>query len=218
MAQFAAAALLFDMDGTLVDSTGSVERCWDALSERYELDAVAVRAAAHGVRARDTIAKFLPEHLRDEAFHWLEARESSDLDGVVEIAGAAQMLLALNELAAPWAIVTSATPVLAFARLEAAGLPRPRILVTADRIANGKPAPDGYLLAADELGVSARTSIVLEDVPAGIRAGQAAGATVVVRGGYRGPETVGLHTVDDYRAVRFDSALDDAGRILGSWG
>lgn len=213
-----AAALLFDMDGTLLDSTHAVISSWHRMAERYRLDVDEVLAVIHGVRAADTIARFLPESERLGAFEWLEEVESTTLDGVVPIPGAVELLTRLNELGAPWAIVTSATPRLARARLAAGGLPVPEMLVTTDQVALGKPAPDGYLRAADLLQVSATDCVVVEDVPAGIQAGRAAGATVVVRGEHGGDDAEGLIQIADYRATRIDWVDTPAGpRIIGHW-
>ncbi|HLP22751.1 MAG TPA: HAD-IA family hydrolase [Microbacteriaceae bacterium] len=214
MSRFDTAALLFDMDGTLIDSTGAVVIAWTRLCERYGLDPEALLAVAHGVPARATIAKFLPEREWDAAFAWIEEAESTLLDGVVAIPGAAELVRQLNAGSAPWAVVTSATPRLAHARLGAAGIELPDRLITADMVTHGKPSPDAYLLAAEQLGVEARDCIVVEDAPAGIRAGLAAGATVVVRGPHGGDEAHGLLEIADFA----ETVLDGTGpRVRGRW-
>ena len=191
-------AALFDMDGTLVDSTSAVETVWTEVAQRYGLDAAEVLAVAHGVRAVDTMRRFLPESEVAAAVAYLEARELTLLDGVVEIPGAVDFLAGLGT---PWAVVTSASPALAHARLRAAGIPVPSVLVTAADVEQGKPAPDGYLLAAQRLGVAASDCTVYEDAEAGIRAGLAAGAAVVVVGTWESETTVGLQRISDYRRV-----------------
>lgn len=217
MTAFSAEALLFDMDGTLIDSTGAVVAAWTELCGRYGIDAEALLAVAHGVPARATIAKFLPASEWDAAFEWIEEAESTLLDGIVEIPGASELVARLNAEGVPWAVVTSATPRLARARLGAAGVALPEraeLLVTADLVEHGKPSPDAYLLAATRLGVEARRSIVIEDAPAGIQAGRAAGATVVVRGPHGGADADGLLVIDDYLGTEIHSAGPG---VTGRW-
>jgi sugar-phosphatase len=167
-------AILSDLDGVLVDSTPAVVRTWIAWGERYGFDGGAVVEANHGRPARAVLAETLPAgaDLDAEAAAF-EAAEVADTEGVVALPGAAEVL------AAPVvAIVTSCTLRLARARLAAAGLQEPAVLVTADMVEHGKPAPDAYLLAAERLGVAPAGCIVLEDAPAGVEAGRAAGMAV----------------------------------------
>jgi mannitol-1-/sugar-/sorbitol-6-phosphatase len=173
-------AILFDLDGTLIDSTPCVDRCWRALAERIGVDFDSLRGTYHGVPARQTLARIMPDasdEEREEAFRWIEAEEIADTDGIVVLPGAADALGALP--LDRWAIVTSGTQALARARILAAGLPEPKLLVTADDVSVGKPAPDPYLLAARLLGVEPRRCLVVEDAPAGVAAGLASGATVL---------------------------------------
>jgi mannitol-1-/sugar-/sorbitol-6-phosphatase len=167
------AAVISDLDGVLVDSAAATARAWAAWGERHGVDGAAIQAANHGRPARDVVAEWVAAELVDaEAALLLEA-EVSDTRGVVAFAGAAAVL------AQPVvAIATSCTLTLARARLRAAGLREPAVLVTADQVARGKPAPDPYLLAASRLGVDPADCLVLEDAPSGIAAGRAAGMTV----------------------------------------
>jgi sugar-phosphatase len=167
-------AILSDLDGVLVDSTAAVERTWAAWGERLGVDGRAVVAANHGRPARDVLAELLPPDADvDAEAAAFEDAEVADTNGVVALPGAADVLAAPGV-----AIVTSCTLRLARARLEAAGLDEPEVLVTSDMVARGKPAPDPYLLAAERLGVEPSACVVLEDAPAGVAAGRAAGMTV----------------------------------------
>jgi sugar-phosphatase len=165
--------VLSDLDGVLIDSTEAIVRTWERWGRRLGLDARAVVDANHGRPARDVLAQFFaPEEVDAEAAAFEEA-ESTDTEGVVAMPGA-DAVLALPSVA----IVTSCTVRLARARLAAAGLPEPAVLVTSDLTARGKPAPDPYLLGAERMGVDPADCIVLEDARAGIAAGRAAGMTV----------------------------------------
>ncbi|WP_214475476.1 HAD-IA family hydrolase [Mesorhizobium sp. dw_380] len=173
------AAFLFDMDGTLINSIASAERVWSDWARRQGLDVAAFLPTIHGVRAIETIAGLAlpgvdPAH---EADLLLKA-EAADLDGIVPIAGAVAFLNALPP--ERWAIVTSAPRELALLRMKAAGIPVPAVLVAAEDVSRGKPAPDCFRLGAERLGVDARDCLVFEDAPAGIRAAEAAGAPVMV--------------------------------------
>ncbi|MCF6098450.1 HAD-IA family hydrolase [Mesorhizobium muleiense] len=173
------AALLFDMDGTVVNSIAAAERVWADWARRQDLDVAAFLPTIHGVRAIETIARLaLPgvDPMR-EADALLQA-EVADIDGILPIAGAAAFLASLPP--DRWAIVTSAPRELAVLRIAAAGIPLPATLVAAEDVSRGKPAPDCFRLAAERLGVDARDCLVFEDAPAGIAAAEAAGATVVV--------------------------------------
>jgi mannitol-1-/sugar-/sorbitol-6-phosphatase len=167
------AAVISDLDGVLVDSAAATTRAWMAWAARHGLDGAAIQAANHGRPSRDVLAELVPEEIVDaEAALLLEA-ELADARGVVAFPGAAGVL-ALPVVA----IATSCTHPLAVVRLRAAGLPLPGVLVTADQVPRGKPAPDPYLLAAERLGVDPADCLVLEDAPSGIAAGRAAGMTV----------------------------------------
>jgi sugar-phosphatase len=172
-----ARALLVDIDGTLIDSEAAVNRVWSAFAVRHGLDPAAVTKIAQGRPSRETIRALLhdPPQL-DAIAERFDADEVADVEGVVAYPGA-HALLAGD--ARPLAIVTSCTTALARARLRAAGLPTPDVLVTADEITNGKPDPEPFLLGAERLAVDPADCVVLEDAPAGITAGRAAGARVI---------------------------------------
>jgi sugar-phosphatase len=173
------AAFLFDMDGTVLDSIAVAERVWGAWALRHGLDVEAFLPTIHGVRAEETIRRQnlagIDVALETEA---ILRGEVADVEGVIPIPGAEAFLRALP--ADRWAVVTSAQRELALRRMAAAGLPLPAVLITAEDVSRGKPAPDGYVLAAERLGVAADACLVFEDAPAGLLAGEAAGAEVVV--------------------------------------
>ena len=169
------AAVISDLDGVLVDSSAPTVRSWRAWGERHGLDGEAIQAGNHGRPARAVIAEHVAPSQLDEEAAMLAHAETTDTDGVLALPGAGDVL-ALPQ--GRVAIATSCTAPLARARLAAAGLPVPDVLVTADQVENGKPAPDPYLLAAERLGVDPAACLVFEDAPAGIAAGRAAGMTV----------------------------------------
>ena len=174
-------AFLFDMDGTLLDSIASAIRAWSAWAERHGADFEDMRHRMHGMRAVETIRRWGPAHLDVEAeADALTEAEMEDVDDIVAISGAATFLAALPD--DRWALVTSAPRRLALRRIEAAGLPPPPLLVTADDVVRGKPQPDCFLKAAEMLGVAAEQCLVWEDAPAGIAAAEAAGMAVIVIG------------------------------------
>lgn len=170
-------ALLFDMDGVLVDSRPVVERTWRRWAARHGLDAEQILRLAHGRRTIDTLGQVAPHLAGPDEIAWLDAAELGDYDGLVAVPGAAKLLSALSAI--PWAIVTSAGPELARRRLAAAGLPLPSVLLCSDEVVKGKPEPEGYLIAAERLGVTPGRAVVFEDAPAGIAAGREAGCAVV---------------------------------------
>lgn len=175
--RFEVDAILFDIDGTLVDSTAAVERSWRTWAARRQLDIDAILASCHGRRSEDTIAELLPESEHGTAIAELYQLELTDLVGVVALPGAAELLTALPD--DRWAAVTSGARHLMETRLGAAGLPVPAVLVSSADVTVGKPDPQGYLLAAQRLGRQATACLVVEDAPAGIAAGLASGAVVV---------------------------------------
>ncbi|CAN7251224.1 HAD-IA family hydrolase [Microbacterium maritypicum] len=176
----AARAALLDMDGTLVDSTAVVERLWLAWAEPHGIDPETVLRTVHGRQGHQSMAIMLPE--RDHAINLHEndimlANEADDVDGVIEIPGARALLDALRPF--PHAIVTSANVALMTARMRAAGLAVPAQKVTAEDVSASKPDPEGFLRAAELLGIAPADCVVFEDSGAGIQAGLAAGMRVV---------------------------------------
>ena len=170
-------AILFDLDGVLLDSTGCFSRHWKDWAERHGLDFEQIRGMAHGVRTIETMRLVAPHLDVEKEAEQFNTNEVVDTAGVVAIEGAQQVLEALPE--GSWAIVTSGSSGLARARLRQAGLPMPSILVTADDVRQGKPAPEPYLRGAERLGIAAERCVVIEDAPAGITAGKKAGMRVI---------------------------------------
>ena len=168
------------MDGTLVDSGASVLRAWQWTAERLELPFALFEPYLHGIPADqvlDRVASFVPVEVRSSVVAEMLARQASDTDGVVAVPGAAEALASLP--ADRWTVVTSADRALAVSRIRAAGLPLPRQLVTAELTQVGKPAPDPYLYGAARLEVLPAACLVVEDSPAGVRSGRAAGCEVL---------------------------------------
>jgi mannitol-1-/sugar-/sorbitol-6-phosphatase len=170
-------AVLFDMDGTLVDSTRVVELAWGWWAERHDIPLEAVLSFSHGRPTIATMEHFLPTRDHTEELEEMERYEETQLEGILAVPGATQVVYALQSY--PWAIVTSAWRTLAEARVIAAGLPLPKVIVPVDETRNGKPHPEGYLLAAERLGVVPNECLVFEDTRPGIEAGVNAGMQVV---------------------------------------
>jgi sugar-phosphatase len=170
------AAVLFDLDSTLVDSSAAVDRSWRRWAAEYDLT-TADLGEHTGLPSRETVARLLVPEDVDVGAALIEQLEVTDTNGVVALPGAAEAMAAVP--VDRQAVVTSCTAALASARLIAAGLVPPRVVVTVDRLRHGKPAPDGYLLAAAELGSAAPDCLVVEDSAAGISAARAAGCAVL---------------------------------------
>jgi mannitol-1-/sugar-/sorbitol-6-phosphatase len=173
-------AILFDLDGTLVDSATRVQRLWLEWSRKHDIDPHFLLEVMHGRRADETIRIVAPHLPVQEEFQALEEEEILDMEGVRPYSSAGELLgrLSLRQ----WAIVTSGTRRVARARLRHVGLPEPEVFITADDVQPGKPAPDGYLLAARRLDLDPVDCVVIEDAPAGIQAGKAAGMRVIAVG------------------------------------
>lgn len=169
--------VLFDMDGVLIDSTPVVARVWRDWALEHGFDPAEVVARAHGRPSLATVREYLPHADHAAMNREVERREMADVAGIRPLPGARALLEALPR--DRWAIVTSCTAPLARVRIAAGGLPQPPQLVTADDVAQGKPSPDAFLLGARRLGVAPAACLVIEDVPAGVRAGKAAGARVL---------------------------------------
>jgi len=172
-----AAALLFDLDGVLINSTPTVARVWRRWAIEHGFNPDEVVARAHGRPSLTTVREYLPNADHQAENREVERREIADLEGVVPLPGALDLLSSLPE--DRWTIVTSCTRPLAEVRIKAAGLPLPRKLITSNDITHGKPNPEPFLKGASVLGVPASDCVVFEDVPAGVRAGKSAGARVI---------------------------------------
>ena len=177
MTEIHCAALLFDMDGVLINSTPAVARVWRRWAIEHGFNPEEVVARAHGRPSLTTVREYLPHADHEAENREVERREIEDLEGVIPLPGALDLLASLPD--DRWTIVTSCTRPLAEVRIRAAGLPLPKKLITSNDITNGKPHPDPYLKGASVLGFPAADCIVLEDVPAGVRSGKAAGARVI---------------------------------------
>jgi sugar-phosphatase len=211
-------AFLFDMDGTIISSIAAAERVWGNWAKGHGLDVEAFLPTMHGVRGIDTIRRLaLPGVDVEAEAKEIERLEIEDMEGVVPIAGAVAFLKSLP--ADRWAIVTSAPVALARLRLEAAGIPVPKVFITAEDVTKGKPAPDGYLLGASKLGVEAADCLVFEDVPAGILAGEGAGASVmVISATHSHPLDTGHASIASYEDVSIEVEADGRLALLRTKG
>lgn len=177
MTQLVCDAVLFDLDGVLIDSSTCIVRHWREWAQQHDLDLAAIMRVAHGMRTVETMRLIAPHLDVEEEAARFTAAEVAETDGVVQIEGASELLGMLP--ADAWAVVTSAGLALARSRMRRAGLPFPRLFVTSDDVKQGKPAPEAYLVAAERMGVATARCVVLEDSPAGIEAAHAAGMQVI---------------------------------------
>jgi mannitol-1-/sugar-/sorbitol-6-phosphatase len=206
--------VLFDLDGVLVDSDPAVTRVWGSWAREHGFDPQETVRRAHGRPSLATVRDLLPNGDYEKANREVERREIEDIEGLVPLPGVINLLGKLPD--DKWTIVTSCTRALASIRLNAAGLPFPRVLTTFEDVTEGKPAPEPYVKGAATLGLTASDCIVIEDAPAGIRAGKAAGARVIaLRTSETGPSLLEAGAdwlVDDCRAI--EAALDQACIVL----
>ncbi|MFK3676229.1 HAD-IA family hydrolase [Microbacterium sp. NPDC090218] len=210
-----ARAALLDMDGTLVDSTAVVERLWLAWAKPHGIEPETVLEVVHGRQGHQSMAILLPE--RDHEINLREnevmlATEADDVDGVIRIAGADALLAALQPH--PHAIVTSANVALMTARMGEAGLTIPALAVTAENVTASKPDPEGFLRAAEKLGIDPADCVVFEDSGAGIQAGLAAGMRVVGVGPHSAAHQP-TYRVDDLTQVRIVPTGDGFDLVIG---
>jgi len=169
--------ILFDMDGILISSLGSVERSWTKWAHMRGIDAEKTIRIAHGRRSVETIAMLRPDLDPNEETALLERMEMEDTDGVAVLPGVQALLKSLPK--DRWTVVTSATGPLARVRLGFVGVPMPEEIVTADMVSEGKPHPAPYLAGARLLGLAPEECVVFEDSESGAKAGRAAGCTVI---------------------------------------
>jgi mannitol-1-/sugar-/sorbitol-6-phosphatase len=209
-------ALLFDLDGTLIDSARATENAWSSWGEQMGLPGF--RYHHHGVPARTIVAQYVEPARRAEGLELINALEAADVQGISAKPGAVRLLRSLPR--GRWAIVTSGVRALATARIAAAGLAEPEVMITADGVDKGKPDPEGFLAAASSLGVRADACLVLEDAAPGVRAGRAAGAiTLGVSGTHEAAELGADFDVDTLEHVSVGrlpgGALEVRIRLLG---
>jgi len=206
-------AFLFDMDGTVLTSIAAAERVWTTWAVRHGVDVDSFLPTIHGVRAIDTISRLgLPGMDAEAEAAWITEAEIEDVDGVLEVAGAAKFLRSLP--ARQWAIVTSAPRELALRRMAAAGIPEPEVMVTAEDVTAGKPDPAGYRLAARRLGVEPAQCLVFEDATVGILAAEAAGADLMmVTATHEQPVKTPHATLASYESVRVLVDVDGSIRL-----
>jgi sugar-phosphatase len=216
MTTFRCSAILFDLDGVLVDSTRSVERQWRIWAREQGIEGDKVATVAHGVRAVEVIRAVAP-HLDAEAeVRKLESREADDHDGVAVMPGAAELVRAIPE--DRWCVVTSGTRHLASERLRFFGIPAPKVMITADDVATGKPHPAPYLKGAERLGVDPAECLVIEDAPAGIQSAHAAGMKVIALASTYPASALGEADVVIPKLQRIQVALDGARMLTVSVG
>ncbi|MGV3614241.1 MAG: HAD-IA family hydrolase [Fimbriimonas sp.] len=209
MITFRCRALLFDLDGTLIDSLPAVDRAWGKWAEKHGLDFEWVVARIHGRRSIDSIRDLRPEVDAEAEDAWLRGMESSDTEGVTALPGAADFVACLGDCR--FAYVTSGTSDVATARLRAVGYPVPEASVYGEDILNGKPAPDPYVEGARRLAADAADCLVFEDTPAGISSARAAGMRCIGIATWKTPAE--LHEADavvaDFRSVRLRREGDE---------
>jgi mannitol-1-/sugar-/sorbitol-6-phosphatase len=203
--------LLADLDGVLVDSHASIMRAWRWWGALHGVESAAIEGVQHGRPSGEVIAALTPALDAEAESRAIDLRQAGDTDGVIALPGARELLTGAD----PVAVVTSCTVPLATARLRAAGLPVPAVLVTPERLSRGKPDPQGYLLAASALGAQPADCVVFEDAPAGIQAGRAAGMHVVGITTTHAPEELDAHELAASLAAWL-AAREGAGAQPGS--
>ncbi|GLS03268.1 glycerol-3-phosphatase [Chitiniphilus shinanonensis] len=207
-------ALLFDMDGTLIDSTPCVERIWRRWAADIGIEADELIANMHGVRGQDTIQRFAPHVDQEREFKRLLDWELTDLEGTLPVTGILERIAELD--GARYGIVTSAMRQLATLKLEYCGLTAPAATVCSEDVARGKPYPDPFLLGAEQLGVDPTRCLAFEDAPSGVRAAKTAGMTVIALTTSHRPDQLAEADllIGDWRELRF--ATDGRGGVTVS--
>jgi mannitol-1-/sugar-/sorbitol-6-phosphatase len=206
--------VLFDMDGILISSIGSVERSWTRWAQMRGVDPVYACKIAHGVRAIETVAKMRPDLDCEAELKIIEEIEIADNDELTVLPGVFDLLAAMP--ATRWTVVTSATERLARVRLAQAGIPVPERLITADSVKQGKPDPAPYLAGAALLGFASQECVVFEDAGPGTLAGRAAGCIVVATTFSHAPEslTAAHYLIEDVTGVRVRTLPGNEGLVL----
>lgn len=196
-------AILFDLDGTLVSSIAAVDRAWTIWCNEHGLDPTVVLPQIHGRRAADSVRAVAPHLDADRELARLEELESTDTRGVTVTPGALEFVEQLP--AHSWGIVTSGSPAVANSRIEATHFPRPKVFVTADQIARGKPAPDPFLRGAELLGLEPAEILAFEDADPGIKSANSAGMAVVSVGC---AHELARTSIRDFSQLRLLSSVD----------
>ena len=206
--------ILFDMDGILISSLGSVERSWEAWAQSRGVDVRLAIHTAHGCRAIETIRKLRPDLDDNAELTYIEDLEIADQEGLAVLPGVLELIRQLPQQT--WTVVTSATERLARVRLAAGGVPVPERIITADTVAQGKPHPEPYLRGAEILGLSAADCVVFEDSASGTKSGRAAGCTVIGTLFSHRVEELGAadYLVNDLTGMRVDVLPDGEGLAL----
>jgi sugar-phosphatase len=206
--------ILFDMDGILISSLGSVERCWTRWSEMRGIDPEYACRMAHGCRSIDTVALLRPDLDAQAENDLIEGMEVEDTEGILVLPGVLDLLKALPP--ERWTVVTSATDRLARVRLAAGGVPVPERLITAESVTEGKPLPAPYLAGAALLGFAPEECVVFEDAASGTKAGRAAGCTVVATTFSHPIETLDAadYLIEDLTGVRVETLADGEGLLV----
>ena len=209
MMKISVRGILFDMDGVLISSIGSVERSWTKWAEDHGVDPALAIQMAHGRRAIETVRFLRPDLNDEEELRRLEEMEVDDWEGVEILDGVQQILqvLPVNR----WTVVTSATERLAASRLRYGGIPVPEGIVTADKVSKGKPDPEPYLMGAKLLGLNPEECLVIEDAASGATAGHAAGCKVLA--------TLFSHSLESLSAADWivRSLADVKVTVSGEW-
>jgi sugar-phosphatase len=192
--------ILFDMDGVLISSIGSVVRCWRQWAEHYDVPNAEIYEVPHGMRAIEIVKELRPDIDPQEGLRVIEDMELADISDLKVLPGVRTLLASVPS--DRWAIVTSATHRLLLGRLAAAGLPIPQRIISADMVERGKPDPEPYRRGAELLGLSPEECVVVEDAPSGVGAGLAAGCRVL--------GVLGTHSAEDLKAATWIvSSLED---------
>lgn len=208
---FSCSAILFDLDGVLVDSTQAVDREWREWAARKGVDGDAIMAIAHGVRTVEVIRQVAP-HLDAEAeAAAIESHEAGDQRGVVVMPGALELVRSIPE--GQWGVVTSGSRALASNRLLYCGLPVPKVLVTSDDVTNGKPHPEPYLKGAEWMRFAPAACVVIEDAPAGIQSARAAGMKVIGMASTYGADRLGHANAVVGKLGQIQIASNGAGKL-----
>ncbi|MGX1884867.1 HAD-IA family hydrolase [Streptomyces sp. NPDC055287] len=195
-------AALFDLDGTLVESNGTIDRHTRMWAERNDLDVAEVMRTSHGLRDRDFVPMFVPRSRVEAEIRWLHELSCQDTAGITASPGADALTRSLPTRV--WAVVTSAAREVALCRLAAASLPQPSLLICSEHVAEGKPAPESYLRAAAALDIGPPDCLVFEDSPAGLLAARSAGMAAIAVG--CGRDAVHGTPVADLSEVHIDCA------------